>query len=57
MKTPTDIAEQKIALLEKQLEKATAQLLELGRRISYLERENSRRRNETNHIAQAVRKG
>jgi hypothetical protein len=41
----------KIALLEQQLTRATQQLVELTRRIQYLERENARRRGEVGQIA------
>jgi hypothetical protein len=54
MTTPSP-QEQKIALLEKQLERATLQLMELNRRMSYLERENSRRKQDVVSLSQ--RKG
>lgn len=46
-------SEQKIAALEKQLEKADLQIRELARRISFLERENNRRKQEVNQIARS----
>jgi hypothetical protein len=44
----------KIALLEQQLAQATRQLAELNRRLQYLERENSRRKNEVGQVASAL---
>jgi hypothetical protein len=41
----------KIALLEQQLARANQQLVELNRRLQYLERENARRRGEVGQIA------
>lgn len=46
-----DPKDQKIALLEKQLETANRQLTELARRISFLERENNRRKQDVNLLA------
>jgi hypothetical protein len=48
----SDPKDQKIAVLEQQLEKASLQLMELSRRISYLERENSRRKQDISHVSQ-----
>lgn len=49
----TDPKDQKITALEKQLLRAEMQLKELARRISFLERENNRRRQEVNQIARS----
>lgn len=51
MTTPIDPKEQKIVILERQLETARQQLAELARRISFLERENNRRRQDVNTLA------
>jgi hypothetical protein len=51
MTNQTDLKEQKIIILEKQLETARLQLAELARRISFLERENNRRRQDVNTLA------
>lgn len=49
----TDPKDQKIAALEKQLDRANMQIKELARKISFLERENNRRRQEVNQIARS----
>jgi hypothetical protein len=54
MTTP-NLQEQKLAQLEKQLERASLQIMELARRVSYLERENSRRKQDVVSLSQ--RKG
>lgn len=41
----------KIALLERQLTAAVKQVAELNKRLTYLERENARRRGEVGQIA------
>jgi uncharacterized small protein (DUF1192 family) len=46
-----DIKDQKIALLEKQLERASSQLMELAKRIGFLERENNRRKQDVNTLS------
>lgn len=49
----TDPKDQKIAALEKRLDRADLQLKELARRISFLERENNRRKQDVNQIARS----
>lgn len=49
----SDPKDQKIAALEKQLDRANNQINELARRISFLERENNRRKQEVNQIARS----
>jgi hypothetical protein len=44
----------KITLLEQQLARASQQLVELARRIQYLERENARRKNEVGQVASVI---
>jgi regulator of replication initiation timing len=51
----TDPKDQKVAALEQQLQKLTKQVNELNQRISFLERENNRRKQDVNVLAQ--RKG
>ena len=51
----TDPKDQKITALEQQLQKLTKQVNELNQRISFLERENNRRKQDINILAQ--RKG
>jgi regulator of replication initiation timing len=51
----TDPKDQKIATLEQQLQKLTKQVNELNQRVSFLERENNRRKQDVNILAQ--RKG
>jgi replication fork clamp-binding protein CrfC len=53
--TTNNVDNQKIAQLEQQLQRAQAQLLELNQRVSFLERENNRRRQDVTTLAQ--RKG
>ena len=53
-KMTTTNPDPKIALLEQQLAQATRQLAELNRRLQYLERENSRRKNEVGQVASAL---
>jgi hypothetical protein len=48
---PVDLKDQKIALIEKQLERASSQLMELAKRISFLERENNRRKQDVNTLS------
>jgi regulator of replication initiation timing len=47
----------KIAQLEQQLHQALRQLADLSQRVSYLERENSRRKSEVGQIASAINRG
>jgi regulator of replication initiation timing len=47
----------KIATLEKQLATALRQLSELNQRVSYLERENSRRKTELGQVTSALSRG
>jgi hypothetical protein len=49
--TTTDLANQKITQLEQQLQRAQAQLHELNQRVSFLERENNRRRQDVTTLA------
>jgi hypothetical protein len=51
----TDPKDQKIVVLEQQLQKLVRQVAELNQRISFLERENNRRKQDVNILAQ--RKG
>jgi phage shock protein A len=51
----TDPKDQKIIALEQQLQKITKQVAELNQRVSFLERENNRRKQDVNILAQ--RKG
>jgi regulator of replication initiation timing len=51
----TDPKDQKITALEQQLQKLTKQVNELNQRVSFLERENNRRKQDVNVLAQ--RKG
>jgi phage shock protein A len=51
----TDPKDQKIAALEQQLQKISKQVAELNQRVSFLERENNRRKQDVNILAQ--RKG
>lgn len=53
----TQPSNQQIAQLELQLKKLSKQVLELNTRVQYLERENTRRKNEVSQIASAVNKG
>jgi len=41
----------KIAQLEQQLKRMEQQVLELNKRLTFLERENNRRKNEINQVA------
>jgi hypothetical protein len=50
-----DPKDQKIAALEQQLQKLIKQSAELNQRLSFLERENNRRKQDINILAQ--RKG
>jgi regulator of replication initiation timing len=50
--------DQKKLMLEQQLNKLVQQVAELNRRVQFLERENNRRKMETNQITSAInRKG
>jgi Tfp pilus assembly protein PilN len=51
----TDPKDQKIALLEQQNKQLLSKLNELNQRLSFLERENARRKQDINILAQ--RKG
>jgi hypothetical protein len=51
----TDPKDQKIAALEQQLQKLVRQVTDLNQRVSFLERENNRRKQDVNVLAQ--RKG
>jgi hypothetical protein len=51
----TDPKDQKIIALEQQLQKIAKQVAELNQRVSFLERENNRRKQDVNILAQ--RKG
>jgi regulator of replication initiation timing len=46
-----DPKDQKMALLEQQLTKLLQQVVELNRRVSFLERENNRRKLDINQIS------
>ena len=50
-KMATDPKDQKIIALEQQLERVSLQVKELARRISFLERENNRRRQDVNTLS------
>jgi len=50
-----DPKDQKIAALEQQLARLTQQVKELNQRVSFIERENARRKQDINILAQ--RKG
>ena len=52
-----DPKDQKIATLEQQVRTLTAQVNELNRRMEYVTRENSRRKNDISQLANAIRKG
>ncbi len=49
----SDPKDQKITALEQQLLRAESQIKELARRISFLERENNRRKQDVNQIARS----
>jgi len=50
-KMVTDPKDQKMIALEQQLERVSLQVKELARRISFLERENNRRRQDVNTLS------
>lgn len=50
----TDI---KIKALETEVKKLTQALQVIGRKVEYLERENNRRKQESNQVASVLRKG
>lgn len=49
--------QQKIALLEQQVNRLTLAVEELNRRLEFFVRENNRRKNEVAQIANAIRRG
>ena len=51
MTIPNPQSDPKIAQLEQQLKRMEQQVLELNKRLTFLERENNRRKNEINQVA------
>jgi TolA-binding protein len=51
MTTPNPQSDPKIAQLEQQLKRMEQQVVELNKRLMFLERENNRRKNEINQVA------
>lgn len=49
--------QQKIALLEQQVNRLSTQITELNRRVEFFVRENNRRKSESAQLASAIRKG
>ena len=49
--------QQKIALLEQQINRLTTQVAELNRRVEFFVRENNRRKSESAQLANAIRRG
>jgi chromosome segregation ATPase len=51
MTTSSPQSDPKIAQLEQQLNRLEQQVVELNKRLMFLERENNRRKNEINQVA------
>ena len=51
MTTPSPQSDPKIVQLEQQLKRMEQQVVELNKRLMFLERENNRRKNEINQVA------
>ena len=51
MTTPSPQSDPKVAQLEQQLKRMEQQVVELNKRVMFLERENNRRKNEINQVA------
>jgi hypothetical protein len=51
MTTSSPQSDPKIAQLEQQLKRMEQQVVELNKRLMFLERENNRRKNEINQVA------
>ena len=51
MTTPSPQSDPKVAQLEQQLKRMEQQVVELNKRLMFLERENNRRKNEINQVA------
>jgi regulator of replication initiation timing len=49
--------QQKIALLEQQINRLTTQVAELNRQVAFFVRENNRRKSESAQLANAIRRG
>jgi len=51
MTTPSPQSDPKIAQLEQQLKRMEQKVVELNKRLTFLERENNRRKGEINQVA------
>ena len=49
--------QQKIALLEQQINRLSTQVAELNKRVEFFVRENNRRKSESAQLASALRRG
>ena len=49
--------QQKIALLEQQINRLSTQVAELNKRVEFFVRENNRRKSESAQLANAIRRG